>query len=96
LDNFFKLDALWRKGLFPGRKKNGSTNHAPLGRRVLNYLGEQFPFGRKGLSCKRKGLYPGRKQNGSTNHAPLGRRGLNYLGEQLPSRKKRLNGKCLL
>jgi hypothetical protein len=38
--NFFKLDALRRKGLSLGRRQNGSPNHVPLRRRGLNYLGE--------------------------------------------------------
>jgi len=36
LGNFFKQDALWKKGLSLGRKQNGSPSHVPLRRRGLN------------------------------------------------------------
>jgi hypothetical protein len=44
LSNFFKLDALGRKGHSSRRKQNGSPNYAPLGKKGLNHLGEQFPM----------------------------------------------------
>jgi hypothetical protein len=50
LCNFFKLNAMGRKGLSPREKQNGSPNHIPSRRKKLNYHKEQFLLGKRGLS----------------------------------------------
>jgi hypothetical protein len=57
LANFFKLDALGRKGFSLGRRQNGSPNHVLLGRRGLNCVKEQVQKNTRGKFCSNQTFF---------------------------------------
>ncbi len=57
LANFFKLDALERKGFSLGRRQNGSLNHVLLGRSGLSCANEQVQENTRAKFCSNQTFF---------------------------------------